>query len=101
MLIGNDWKIKSNGLDLIVYRRIKRGEEYETAPEDDPEATDKEKGWKIHGYFRSVRNALKDLIDQEVRDADLADLRVLSARLDALYAVIDGLPQSVLQKVGE
>ena len=59
MLIGKNWKLKAENLNLILYRKKSRtrkdGQAYE--------------GWELTGYFRTVKDALHELVEQEVEQA--------------------------------
>ena len=75
MLIGKDWKIYSDSLNIILSKRYKKKEGGF--------------GWKIKGYFSSITNAMKALVDQEVRKTELKDLKTIVAKLDKVYKFVE------------
>ena len=80
MLIGKNWMIESDDLNVTLYRRYiaKKGTD-----------TGKEK-WRTEGYFATVHNALKELVNLEVKGTHLKDLQTIVFRLDELYNLIGG-----------
>ncbi len=71
MDIGKDWRISSEGENVILSRRLvnkKTGKEY----------------WKTHGYFSSLTFALLELVNQSIRDTELKDLRTVCDKIDQL-----------------
>ena len=99
MLIGNDWKIESDTYNVILYKRkvvgkvpkhFKPFQKRELGESDSGDAKSNER-WDVVGYYATVANALKELVNRSVRETSLIDLRVISARLDALYEMIDKL----------
>lgn len=76
MIIGKDWKIESDPLNITLYRRMvakKSGKEY----------------WKAEGYYSSVANALKGLVNFEVKETGMKEFREVAKKIDGLYAQID------------
>ena len=75
MMIGQKWLVGADSLNIILYRRQmnrKTGKEY----------------WRAHSYYSSVANALMCLVDQGVRDTELADLQTVCDRIDQLHGEI-------------
>ena len=78
MLIGKDYKVESDSLNVSLYeRRVskKTQEEY----------------WVAIKHFSSFGNALKALVDMKVKETKLGDFRAVCERQDALYELIDDL----------
>jgi len=70
MLIGSSWKIEATGLDITLSHK-------------------KKKTWEAVGYFATVGGALKELVNQGVRDTKLKDLKTICDKIDKVYAMID------------
>ena len=69
--IGQDWRGGADTLNIILYRRQvnkKTGKEY----------------WRAHSYYSTVANALVGLVNQGVRDTELADLKTVCDKIDQL-----------------
>ena len=76
MEIGNRYKIESNAKNFILYEKVKRkglktGETYE--------------GWREIGYYATLEGALNRLIDQNVRDTELKDLKIILKEIAAAF----------------
>ena len=59
-------------MNIILYRRQvnkKTGKEY----------------WRAHSYYATVANALMELVNQGVRDTELADLKTIYDKIDQLH----------------
>ncbi len=81
MLIGKDYKIEADSLNVILYERQmtkKTQKEY----------------WKAIGYFSRFGTALKSLMDLRVRATGLRDFNTVCQKQDELYKLIDGLEVS-------
>ena len=70
LAVGQNWKVGADSLNIILYRRhvSKTGKEY----------------WRAHSYFATVANALLELVNQGVRDTELADLKTVWDKIDQL-----------------
>ena len=71
LLIGRDWKVGTDALNIILYRRCvnrKTGKEY----------------WRTHSYYATFTDALVGLINQGIRDTELADLKTVCRKMDRL-----------------
>ena len=79
MDIGKDWKIESDSLNVILYRKKTRKRK------DTGEAYIH---WEEVGYFASVENALLALVSQGVRDTELKDLKTVVAEIKKLEAMV-------------
>lgn len=80
MLIGKDYKIEADSLNVTLYERriTKKGKEY----------------WKAIGFFSRFGNALKSLVDLRVRGTGLRDFNMVCQKQDELYKLIDSLKVS-------
>jgi len=80
MLIGKNWKIEADELNVILYKRQgqKLGEKAKYQ-------------WKAIGFYSTVANALKDLVNYEIRATGLKDLQTVVNKIDELNKRIDGL----------
>ncbi len=91
MLIGKDWKIESDDLDVVVSRRTvaKRGKN-----------AGLEK-WTAEAFCSSLQNALQWLVDQEVKETGLTDLRTVIKKQNALYKLMRDIKLSAPVGEGE
>ena len=72
LLIGQDWRVGADTLNIILYRRQvnkKTGKEY----------------WRAHSYYATTANALVGLVNQAVRDTELADLKTVCDKIEQLH----------------
>ena len=72
LAIGQGWRVGADSLNIILYRRQvnkKTGKEY----------------WRAHSYFATVANALVELVNQGVRDTELADLKMVCDKIEQLH----------------
>ena len=72
MAVGQDWRVGADSLNIILYRRQvnnKTGKEY----------------WRAHSYYATVANALVELVNQGVRDTELADLKIVCDKIEQLH----------------
>ena len=75
IMIGQDWRVGADSLNIILYRRQvnkETGKEY----------------WRAHSYFATVANALVELISQGVRDTQLANLKMTVKRIEEIHTWI-------------
>ena len=78
MLIGKDYKIESDNLNVILYERKtskKGGNDY----------------WIAISFFSSIKNALKSLADMKLRETKLKDMQTIARGQDEIYQLIDSL----------
>ena len=78
MLIGKDYKVESDSLNVTLYekRLTKEGQkEY----------------WVAIKHFSQFGNALKALVDMKVKGTKLEDFRTVCEKQDELYKLIDNL----------
>ena len=72
LTVGQDWRIGADALNIILYQRHinkKSGKEY----------------WRAHSYYATVGNALVELVNQGVRDTELADLKTVCDKIEQLH----------------
>ncbi len=86
MLIGKSWKVESDSSNVILYQKSvmtkkDTGERYDH--------------WGVHGYFATVKNALREMINQSIRDTDLVDMKTLVAKIEELHQAVDRLPMAL------
>ena len=75
MLLGRNWKIESNELNVTLYelqKSKKTGHEY----------------WRPHSYYSSIANALKGLVNININRSGLTDLETINQRIEELYRII-------------
>ncbi len=86
--INNKWAIGADALNIILYHRGKSKIE------------GKESKWIASGFFSTLHNALTELVNQEVRDTDLASLKAVISKLDEIEKLIKGLPNITTSDLG-
>ena len=74
MQIGKDYRIESDALNIILYRRIKGKET-----------------WLVKGYFATMEGALKTLVDMELMGTRLKDIKTMAKKQDEIYSLINRL----------
>ena len=80
MLIGSKWKIESDALNITLSRR------------HTVKATPKMPAheiWVPEGYYSSVENALKGLLNMEVKATGFKDLETVLKRISQVESMID------------
>ena len=77
MLIGRNWKIESDELNVILRKRYSK----KTGGF----------GWRVKGYFSTIKSALRALIGFEVRETELKDLKTIEKKLDKIYKLMESL----------
>ena len=82
MLIGKDWKIESDKLNVTLSQRH-TVEEKGDKPKHDV--------WVVEGYFSSLKEALRALVNVSVRETELKDLKTITKKQDELYKLIENL----------
>lgn len=79
MLIGKKWKLESDDMNVILSKRRTRkskdGKSYQA--------------WGTVGFYSTVANALKDLVNYEVRATELKDLQTVVNKIDELGKQIE------------
>ena len=86
MMIGEDYKITSDSLNVIINQRhVNTGAKRALAENIGKEY------WMQVAYFSSPKNALKFIVDNEILGTGLSDFETVVAKIDELKALIDGL----------
>jgi len=103
IMIGENYKLEADKLNIILLkkseptdektlermkkmREIRFGVKEESDVIDDPDI--KEKGWHVEGYFNTLQNTLKRLVDLEVKNTDLVDLKTIIQKIDEAEKLI-------------
>lgn len=73
MLVGQDYKVTSDTLNIVLWKRN----------------WGSKKQWNLVGYFSSLRHALAALVDLGVMATELVDLASITERQNELYALIE------------
>ena len=84
MMIGEKYKIESDSLNVTLYRAAKNPRKPGV------------KTWDAIAYFSNPHNALQYLVELEVMDTGMANLKTVCQKIDELYRLINtlkGLPQ--------
>lgn len=84
MLIGDKYKIESDSLNVTLYERAKS----KTAVT----------GWRSIAFFSSPQNALEHLVDLEVAETGLKDLKTVVEKQNELYTLVkqlENIPERV------
>ena len=81
MLVGMEYKVESDSLNVTLYeRRLTKEVQKEY--------------WVAINHFSRFGNALKALVDMKVKGTKLEDFRAVCEKQDELYKLIDGLKVS-------
>jgi hypothetical protein len=95
MLIGKDWKVETDQMNVTLYRRT-------VADPDNPlTKTAGAERWVAVGYFSSVKHALHAMVERGIRDTGLVDLKVLDIKIDVLHQDIERLFESLQRSTGQ
>ena len=78
MLIGDKYKIESDGLNVTVYEKVNVKKTGGTR-------------WQPVAYFSCFENALQFLVDQGVLETGLKDFRTVIEKQNELYQFIKSL----------
>ena len=91
MEIGKRWKVEADSLNVILLKkRTRKSREGKTYQD-----------WETIGYYSTPANALKGLVNYEVRETELKDLQTVVDKIVELEKQIDGLNISPAQIVLE
>ena len=82
MIINKDYKLESDHMNITLLEQAKGINKKTGLP-----AT----GYKPIGYFATLENALKFLVDHEIRGGGLKDLKTIVAKQQELYGLINHL----------
>jgi len=77
MEIGNRYKIESDSLNVILYKKRTK--------------KDKSVYWSVICYHSNFKEALKSLVDMEVKETELKDFQKVVAKQEELYKLIAGI----------
>jgi hypothetical protein len=94
MLINDNWKVESDTMNVILYKRTDPSSTHGIAKQkadakkqrlselgdDEPS----EPGWRVEGYYGTVAGALESLVTKEVLITGFESLQLLNARIDAI-----------------
>lgn len=80
MLIGKKWKIESDELNVTLYQK---------------QSKEAKREWRAIGFYSTVANALKDLVNYDVRATGLKDLQTVVNKIDELKALIDRVSHQI------
>lgn len=104
IMIGENYKLEADKLNIILLgksqptdektlERMKKMRETRFGVKEESEEIDdteiKEKGWHVEGYFGNLSNALKYLLDIEVKKSDLFDLQVIVKKINDVEKIIE------------
>ena len=83
MLVGKDYKIETDELNVTVSKRsvARKG------------ANAGQETWTNEGYFMTLENALKYLVDREVKETYLTDLKTVIAKQHEIKNLITQLKE--------
>ena len=82
MLIGKKYKIESDNLNIVLYkRRVTKA----TAKKPSHDY------WYVEGYYSKISNALKALVDLGVAETGLKDLKTVVKKQEEIYRLIESL----------
>jgi len=76
MLINADYKLESDSLQFILYKKVS-GKKGDT--------------WKTVGYYATIAGALESLVMKEVYGTGVKDLQTVQAKIDELKITINRL----------
>lgn len=88
MLVGNNWKIESDSLNVILMKKVKRKKKGTDETYDD---------WKNIGYYSNFENAFKAMVDQRIRDTDLTDIKSINKAILDMKKEIDVAMKEVVK----
>ena len=76
MLIGKKYKIESDPMNVILFKKAKSKKPGTVT-------------WATVGFYATVPNALKALVNLGVKETELTDLMTICAKLDELHKLIE------------
>ena len=82
MLIGSKYEIKSDDLNVTLSKKMTVRADTKTKKKGDTY-------WVVKGYYSSVQNALKALLNFEVKATGMNDLKVVVDRIEKVEAMIE------------
>lgn len=85
MVISEDYKIITDDLNFMLMKKYvkkkKKGEE------NKPD----EYGFRVCGYYPSIKSALKDMVAKEIREDGFKDFESIVSKIDELEETIENL----------
>jgi len=85
IIIGDKYKIDADSLNVTLFVKMVR--------------EDKTHYWYPKAYFCTAKNALDYMVDKEINGTGFADLQTICQKIEELYKLIQGLPDSILPKL--
>ena len=88
MLIGKKYKIKSESMNITLYKRQvskKAGKE----------------SWRAEGYFGTIKNALHYLVELEIALTELKDFAAVAKKQEELHNLINSLELPLPDTIGK
>ena len=82
MKIGKKWEIVSDPMNITLKQKIRVKASAKQPAHD---------SWRVEGYFGTVMEALRFLVNYEVSETDLKDMQTIVKKQDELYKLIEGL----------
>lgn len=80
MLINENYKIESDPLNIIIYRKSENTRKPGAAPV-----------WKAVGYFGDIKEALEKIAKMEIFGTGLPDLKTVLKKQQEIYDLINSL----------
>jgi hypothetical protein len=90
MNIGEKYKIESDRLNVIVLEFKPKATDIEIELRGKGRARETEK-WQQIGYFPTPKDALSFLVNKEVKETHLTDLKTIVDKIDSLETLIQSL----------
>ena len=88
MLIGDKYKVDSDGMNLILWERTENKDSRERVPTK----KDKNPGWKAIGFFYSFANLMDHMVENNIMGVGFEDLKAIADRQAELHRLIQTLP---------
>ena len=91
MLIGTDYKIESDTMNVILYQKVTiKDRTGKKGLQPKKENIGKEY-WDVLGYFSTIQAALRFMVKHNIQGAGLDDFAAVSKRQDELFDLIKQL----------
>ncbi|MDX9803784.1 MAG: hypothetical protein RBS96_07215 [Dehalococcoidales bacterium] len=88
--IGDSYRLRTDGLNIILEAKKKRYKKDTKEPYD---------SWEIKGFYSSMESALKGMVDIDIKEHDLQDVKTIVARIDLLQTLIAGAIRSLRKPI--
>lgn len=85
MKINDEYNLTADSLNWILQKRFEKKKK--EGEEDKPT----EYGFKDVAYFPDYHMALRNMVDREIRETELADFKTIIEKIDELKETIDNL----------